>query len=179
MPARVRPTTGARTPNASQLQIGTKTLGDGGGGGGGGTHLGHDLANLLLTPVEPPLGALKLTLASLLRLDAAVPVCILVVLEALSDDDGGGGGGGAGAAAGAAEVRHGRLGESDALHGEVQTGDVGLQRADAREVDPELLGGLFRGCGRGGACGGREDTGRDAREGVVEQLRRWRRGRRD
>jgi hypothetical protein len=134
------------------------------------THLGHDLANLLLTPVEPPLGALKLTLASLLRLDAAVPVCILVVLEALPDDGGGcGSSAGAAAAAGAAEVRHGRLSESDALHGEVQAGHVGLQRADAREVDPELLGGLFRGGGRGGgACGGREDTGRDAREGIVE-----------
>ena len=134
----------------------------------GSTYLGHDLANLLLTPVEPPLGSLKLTLASLLRLDAAVPVGVLVVLEALADG---------GAGTGAPQVRHGRLGESDALHGEVQTGDVGLQRTDAREVDPEVFGAraLFPG---GGGCGG-EDARRDAREGIVERLGRWRGGCRD
>ena len=160
--------------NAPQFKTGTHTytkkknwgLGEGAEERGS-TYLGHDLADLLLAPVEPPLGPLKLALAPLLRLDAAVPVGVLVVLEALADG---------GAGAGAPQVRHGRLGEADALHGEVQTGDVGLQRADAREVDPEVFGALFRG---GGGGRGGEDARRHAREGIVELLERWRGGRHD
>ena len=174
MLARVHPTTGTRKRTQKRTTVqnrNTKKKKTGGWGRerkrGGSTYLGHDLADLLLAPVEPPLGPLKLALASLLRLDAAVPVGVLVVLEALADG---------GAGAGAPQVRHGRLGEADALHGEVQTGDVGLQRADAHEVDPEVFGALFRG-GGGGRWG--EDARRDAREGVVELLERWRGGRRD
>jgi hypothetical protein len=157
--ARVHPTKRRSRRTQRTVQNRThKTTGKKKAGARGDTHLGHDLPDLLLAPIEPPLGALELALAPLLRLDAIVPVGFLVVvLETLAD----------GAGTGAAQVRHGRLGDADALHGEVQTGNVGLQRADARDADPEVFGALFR---RGG-CGG-EDACRDAREGVVEQLGR-------
>ena len=131
-------------------------------------HLGHDLPDLLLPPVEPLLGPLKLAREPLLRLRAGgggAPIPdFVVVFEPLAD----------GARRGAPQARRDGVPEPDALHGEVQTGDVGLQRADARQVRPEVFAGaaaVFPGEG----CGG-ERPEREAREGVEERFGRRRGG---
>ena len=122
-------------------------------------HLGHNLLDLLLPPIEPLLGPLKLARAPLLRLETAafLPIDVLVVFEPLAH----------GARCRAPHVRRGRVAESDALHREVQTGHIGLQRADACQVCPEVFAaavGIFP------AGYWREKPDRDAREWVKERF---------
>ena len=129
-------------------------------------YLGHDLPDVLLPPIEPPLGPLKLALAAFLRLgtaNAAVRVTnlVVVIFEPLAH----------GARGGARQARRDGVPEPDALHGEVQTGDVGLQRADAREMRPEVFTAAAAAIVFRGGCGG-EYAERDACEGVEERVGR-------
>lgn len=126
------------------------------------SHLGHNLLDLLLPPIEPLLGPLKLSRAPLLRLEtAAVPgVAVLIVFKPLAHS----------ARGRAPHVWRDRVAESDAFHREVQTGHISLQRANACQVGPEFFAAAV-GVIPAGYWGEKPD--RDAREGVKERFERW------